>query len=433
MMENRILLLLNLATEFINIAMVYITIFGAALVKRKCKIIFTIVVVVCIHLLLLERLGLRDAVGMSFFTMLAIPLFMLSGKKRTLLCLYPFIVIIASVVSVSVSFLLANILGVTESVIIDSPYLGVLCQCAPMLPMGIWCIRRRVKGIEVPRVYLDKKQYILLYTVAVCEFFMLAPLQSMSRHPEWGEDATTAGLSVSVACIVFTLLAIWQGIVVHREIRLQERNQALEKYMQLQKEYYADVMAKDEELRRFRHDMAAHTQMLQAYCEGAENVDLKSYVDNMIKEAVRYERKVYTGNRGADAIISRIEQEAKEKGIRFTVEGVLPGYIRVEAYDLCIILSNLLRNAIEAGGQIGESTERYIQLLVGSYEETLYLAVKNSVANEVKIENNRLYTTKDDKKNHGIGSENVARAVEKYGGIVNYHCDGKCFTAEICM
>ncbi len=433
MMEDRLILLLNLATEFINMTMVYVTVFGATLVKKRWKIILTVTIVICGHLLLLERFGLRDARGVSFFTMLVVPLFMLSGRKKTLLGVYPFAVIMGSVVAVSVSFLLANMLGVTEAVVLESDYWGVVCQCAPMLLMGVWSIWRKVKGIEAPRVYLDKKQYILLYTVAVCVFLMLAPLQRMSHHPEWGEDATTAGLSISVACIVFTFLAIWQGVVVHREIQLQERNQALEKYMQLQKTYYTDIVAKDEELRRFRHDMAAHTQVLQSYCEGAENVDLKSYVDNMIKETVRYERKVYTGNHGVDAILGRIEQEATEKGIRFTEEGALPRKIRVEEYDLCIILSNLLRNAIEAAEQVGESSERYIKLLVGSYEETLYLAVKNSVANEVKIENNRLYTTKEDKKNHGIGSENVARALEKYGGIVNYQCDGKCFTAEICM
>lgn len=282
-------------------------------------------------------------------------------------------------------------------------------------------------------MHLDKKQYVLLYTVAICEFFMLAPLQRMSEHPEFGKDATIAGLAVSMACIVFAVLAVWQGIVVHREIQLQERNRALENYMQLQKEYYTDIVAKDEELRRFRHDMTAHMQALQAYCENAEDVDLKRYVDNLIKETARYERKVYTGSHGVDAILGRIEQEAKEKGIRFTVEGVLPSRTRVEEYDLCIILSNLLKNAIEACEQVRDAKERYVKLQVGSYEETLCLTVENSVAGGVKIENNRLITTKPDKKNHGIGSENVARVVGKYGGTVAYRCEGKCFTAEVCI
>ena len=433
MTENRLILLLHLATEFINMTMVYTTIFGASLVKKKWKLVLTIAVVVCGHLLLLETLGLRDAKGMSFFTMLAVPLFMFSGRKRTLLGLYPFAVIMASVVSVSVSFLVANMLGVTEAVVLENDYLGIVCQCAPMLLMGTWCIWRRVRKIEVPRMNLDVKQYILFYTVAICEFLMLAPLQSMSRQPEWGKEATVVGLSVSVACIVFALLVVWQGMVVHREIQLQERNRMLEEYTQLQKEYYTDIVAKDEELRRFRHDMAAHTQVLQAYCEGAESVDLKSYVDSMIKETVRYERKVYTGNHGADAILGRIEQEAKEKEIRFTVEGALPGRTRVEEYDLCIILSNLLKNAIEACEQVREVEERYVKLQVGSYEEALCLVVENSVAGRVKIENNCLLTTKADTKNHGMGSENVARAVEKYNGTVVYRCEDKCFTAEVCI
>ncbi|MBQ8316288.1 MAG: sensor histidine kinase [Lachnospiraceae bacterium] len=433
MMENRLILLLHLATEFINMTMVYTTVFGASLVKKKWKIVLTVGVVVCGHLLLLEILGLRDAKGMSFFTMLAVPLFMLSGRKRTLLGLYPFAVIMASVVSVSVSFLVANMLGVTEAVVLENDYLGIVCQCAPMLFMGLWSVWCKFKKIELSQMHLDIKQYILFYTVAVCELFMLGPIQNMSKHPELGRDATFAGVAVSVACIVFAVLAVWQGIVVHREIRLQEQNRALEDYMQLQKEYYTDIVAKDEELRRFRHDMAAHTQVIQAYCEDIEHVDLKHYVENMVKETGRYERKVYTGNHGVDAILGRIEQEAKEKEIRFTVEGVLPSRTRVEEYDLCIILSNLLKNAIEACEQVGDAKECYVKLQVGSYEETLCFSVENSVAGGVKIEGNRLLTTKADKKNHGIGSENVARTVEKYGGTVSYQCDGKCFTAEVCI
>lgn len=290
-----------------------------------------------------------------------------------------------------------------------------------------------MKRIELSQVHLDIKQYILLYTVAVCDFLMLAPLQRMSRHPELGADATFAGMAVSVACIVFALLAIWQGVVVHREIQLQERNRALEEYMQLQKSYYTDVLAKDEELRRFRHDMAAHTLVLQAYCENAKDTALKNYVENIVKETARYERKAYTGNHGVDAILGQIEQNAAEKEIRFTVEGALPRQVKVEEYDICVILSNLLNNAVEACEQIGEPSERYIALQVGSYEEKLYFMVKNSVKKGIKIEQNRLYTTKADKKNHGIGSENVARAVEKYAGTVKYHCDKRSFVAEVCI
>lgn len=433
MMENRLILLLHLATEFINMTMVYTTIFGASLMKKKWKIVLTVAIVVCGHLLLLESFGLQDAKGMSFFTIVAVPLFIVSGRKRTLLALYPFAVIMASVVGVSVSFLVACILGVSEATVLENDYLGIVCQCAPMFLMGVWSAWRKFKKIELSQIHLDIKQYILFYTVAVCELFMLGPIQNMSKHPELGMDATFAGVAVSIACIAFAVLAVWQGIVVHREIRLQEQNRVLGDYMQLQKEYYTDIVAKDEELRRFRHDMAAHTQVLQAYCENVEDVGLKHYVENMAKETGRYERKVYTGNHGVDAILGRTEQEAKEKGIRFTVEGALPSRARVEEYDLCIILSNLLKNAIEACEQVREVENRYVKLQVGSYEEALCLAVENSVAGRVKLEDNRLLTTKADKKNHGIGSENVARAVKKYDGTVAYRCEGKCFTAEVCI
>ncbi len=433
MIENRVLLLLHLATEFINITMVYVTIFGFPLVNKKWKIVGTITAVVCGHIWILEASNLRDAMGMSFFTMIAVPLFMLSGRRRTFLLLYPFIVIMSSVVSVSVSFLVANLLGVRESVILENSYIGIPCQCAPMLFMMLWGVYRKVKKKEFGQVHLDGKQYVLLYTVVVSEFLMLMPLQDLSENPEIGQIATAVGLPVSVACIVLAVLAVWQGVVVNREIRLQEQNRMLEEFARLQKNYYADIIEKDKELRRFRHDMNAHTSVLQAYCETIRDVNLKNYVDNMVKEATQYEWKVYTGNYSADAILSQNEKKAYEKGIQMKVEGALPNKSKVEDYDLCILLSNLLTNAIEACEQIAEVSKRQIILRVGSYEEKLYIEVKNTISKRVVIENNRLITTKNDKKNHGIGSENVAHTVKKYDGIVNYHCDNEYFTAEVCI
>lgn len=433
MIEDGILLLLILATDFLNMSLVYTTIFGMGFIKNRKKIVLVIVTLLCSHLLLLELFGLEDALGMSIFTMLAIPLFLLSGRKLTLLGVYPFTVIMASVVSVSVSFLVAKLMGVTESAVIDNPYLSLLCQCVQLIFMGLWTIYRKVKKQEAYRVHLDIKQYILLYTVAVCEFLMLAPLQAMSGHPEWGEDVTTVGVSVSVACIVFVLLAVWQGIVVNREIKLRERNAMLEQYMQLQKDYYTEIIAKDEELRRFRHDMSAHMSVLRAHCENVNNNELKQYVDNLIEETTRYERKTYTGNNSVDAILGQAERTAEEKKIRFTVEGALPNCTKVEDYDLCIIVSNLLSNALEACEEIRGPSERYVEIRVGSYEEKLYLEVRNSVCHEIRIEQNRLYTTKADVRNHGIGSENVARTVKKYEGTVTYRCENACFTAEICL
>jgi sensor histidine kinase regulating citrate/malate metabolism len=61
----------------------------------------------------------------------------------------------------------------------------------------------------------------------------------------------------------------------------------------------------------------------------------------------------------------------------------------------------------------------------------LYIAVKNPVDECVQIDGRRLLTSKKDKVNHGIGSQNVRSIVEKYNGELNYVCEDGCFTAEV--
>ncbi len=116
-----------------------------------------------------------------------------------------------------------------------------------------------------------------------------------------------------------------------------------------------------------------------------------------------------------------------------TVEGALPKQYKVEEYDLCILISNLLTNALEACERMPAGKARYIQIKAGSYQDKLYISVENSTNGKVAVEGERLYTTKKDKQNHGLGSENVVRIVKKYDGLLHYDSDENSFLAEICI
>lgn len=433
MMENIFILLLHLTTEFVNISLVYKTIFDATFTKRRKRAIGVVLAVVCTHVLWLFLYGIDDAMGLSFFTMLSIPFFLLDGRKRQSFFLYPFVVIMSSVFSCCMSFVLACFLGISESVILDNHYLTLLCQCTPFGIYLIWLSYRKKKKIFFEEMYLSVKQYVLLYTVAISEFFVLATLQSLSRDDNFWKTVTEIGVPISVTCVVLALITIWQGIVSKREIRLQEQNRLLEYYMELQKTYYTDLLTRDEELRRFRHDIDAHLLVLQAYGERSADADLRQYVEAMSRDVLQNRRKNYTGNHGVDALLFQFEKRAEKNGIVMTVEGVLPNQSEVEEYDLCILISNLLSNALEACECMSEQKVRYIQLKVGSYQDKLYISVENSTSVKVTVEGKRLYTTKTDKQNHGFGSENVARIVKKYGGVLEYQSNEHSFLAEICL
>lgn len=263
-------------------------------------------------------------------------------------------------------------------------------------------------------------------------FLMIAPLQSLSNIiPEnYIGDVNIVGFAVSAACIVLVMISLWQGIIVNREQRLIEANRIHKKYLELQKAHYDDLIERDVSMRRLRHDMRSHIQVLSSYCEENNIGKIKSYLERMIKEADINDTVRFTGNNTVDAIISGIMTGAKKSGITVKIYGRIPSQCKVEDYDLCIIISNLLKNAVEACEK-NQKENKTIEMKFSAYNSQIAITVQNPVESVLQIQNNTIKTNKEDKKNHGLGLKNISDTVEKYDGIFSIRCNNGKFIAEV--
>ena len=124
---------------------------------------------------------------------------------------------------------------------------------------------------------------------------------------------------------------------------------------------------------------------------------------------------VDVGNKLVDAIIADGKSKGRADGIEIECNGKLSGGFIVTDFDLCIIFSNLVSNAIEACRKL-EHSERYISITLKREGNTAKIIFANPVEWDVDIENFGEYTTKKDKLNHGFGINNVRKTVEKYNG-----------------
>ena len=80
---------------------------------------------------------------------------------------------------------------------------------------------------------------------------------------------------------------------------------------------------------------------------------------------------VRTGNAVTDVIVNDKQKAAEKQGIRFRSDFVYPASDRYNAYDIAIIVNNLLQNALEACGRMA-SGEKYISLS-GSRKNRFFL------------------------------------------------------------
>ncbi|MNI42379.1 hypothetical protein D3C73_966740 [compost metagenome] len=105
--------------------------------------------------------------------------------------------------------------------------------------------------------------------------------------------------------------------------------------------------------------------------------------------------------------------------IRFT-----PEKMDIDRYDLCILIGNILDNAIEANQFITLSEQRFIDFRMFSTPAALMIHVLNSYQDPKSLHAAGVKANPDF---HGLGLTNVRRVAEKYGGHLKTEAGGGQF------
>lgn len=196
----------------------------------------------------------------------------------------------------------------------------------------------------------------------------------------------------------------------------------LERQNEQQREYFEQLLKKEQDTRQFRHDLAAELLELKSYSENGEYGKLNDYLAEMLGEISGISKRQYdVGNDIVNTIINYYFLPIRET-CKVKVKGYMYEEQKISRRDLCIVVSNLVKNAVEAAEKV-QNGQREIIFEVRQGEKTLNIHVENTMEGGVVFRNGLPVTTKTDKRNHGIGLWNVKTVVEKYMG--RYNCIAK--------
>lgn len=187
-------------------------------------------------------------------------------------------------------------------------------------------------------------------------------------------------------------------------------------------------------LRQMKHDMRNHLANIRGLTHTGQYANLEKYIACMGESIGNFPQVFSTGNIVTDVIISDKCRQCQEQGIDFQVDFLYPAAGQYEAYDLGIILYNLLQNALEACEKIEEG-ERYIFLTGKQTGHFFLLCIENSFDGEVSFGRNGLpLTTKTENISmHGIGLSNVRKEADKYMGELELKTDWHKFSATVLL
>lgn len=193
---------------------------------------------------------------------------------------------------------------------------------------------------------------------------------------------------------------------------------------------YDEIRKIYSDMRGWRHDYHNHLQVLKAQLALGKLSDAGSYLDELEDSLSQVDVYMKSGNQMADAILNGKLSLAGEREISVTCKAHLPQRLPVSDVDLCVILGNLLDNALEACQQI-PADKRFLRIYMAVNKSQLYISIQNSAKEELNFKEQNYITTK--RGNHGLGMKRVQAAVEKYQGFLRLANEPGIFAAEVTM
>ncbi len=196
---------------------------------------------------------------------------------------------------------------------------------------------------------------------------------------------------------------------------------------EIMRKYSAEVENMYTKMRGWRHDYRHHIQAMKIHAASGEYEEIARYLDMLDDDLTNVETVVKTGNRMADAILNSKLSLAAEKEITVKAEAKIPVSLTVSELDLCIIIGNLLDNAIDACMELPAS-ERLIRVYMEMKGNYLYLSLLNTAGGRKK---RGFKSTKG--KGRGLGLRRIDSTVRKYGGYVTRASEDNAFSTEILL
>lgn len=239
-------------------------------------------------------------------------------------------------------------------------------------------------------------------------------------------DPYMSELLTHIECMILFLLCLAIALSLPAALNRIMQQTVSEQMYRAQIAHYQTLLREHRKQVSLRHDLKNHLLVLNRLTHHGELDKIAAYLKAMCQETCQTTDNIHTGNLTADALIAIKEQTAAAENISFTCEAVLAKKLPLEDFDLCIILGNLLDNAIQASLRIPEPQERCIVLRAKTVKRNLLLEIKNTVAEETACLDFGF-------ADYGTGLHNVKNIIEKHHGVMDISFETSQFCVSVLL
>lgn len=271
-----------------------------------------------------------------------------------------------------------------------------------------------VRGVGTPA-------FLLLTTCGLLGVSLLAGMGDSNAF----EPICGLWQSEYAALALVLLFGVWMAVRNRRLLRDQAELQSVRLQYRFARESAAQARASIEQVRSLKHELRHHVETLNALYRAGDRERLGAYLSQLGAAGDALPSLYYTEHFLANAILAGKLGPAQTRGLRVDCRAHLPPELPMADADLCILLSNLLDNALEACQQVEDPSARFVELELELRRDLLLVRCINAAP--PRPSGGGFVTTKADSKSHGLGIPAMRRVVEQYHGVLELSQEGTRF------
>lgn len=287
---------------------------------------------------------------------------------------------------------------------------SVLC----FSPLYYFCRRTLSMAFEE----LEEGDMWRLCVIPVLFFFIFQFTMPIMYRYSYDSMLTLLLLLITVSGILSYVVNVRMLLASARVIRMQLEREVSQKLLELQKSNYEHIKKNIQATRAARHDLRFHLSVLSSFAQKQDMTALLEYLDEYIKSVPDHEFQL-CANVVADAIASYYLEQIKQLGVACDCKLLLPVEVGISDAELCVVIGNLLENAVKA--LQGQEEGGWLYFRCQKQEQRIVITADNSVLQA------------DEELKLGTGLQSVSAVAEKYNGHARFWMDDGVFKASVIL
>jgi hypothetical protein len=249
---------------------------------------------------------------------------------------------------------------------------------------------------------------------------------SMTMVNVFNSDVLRILLLVSILCSF--ILLCFTIISTHEKTQKRIEAEFAKNLVSSSREHYQKMNELYDKLRILRHDFKFHLNVAKNMLHSGNAEEANEYLTNAEHQLAEYEIKKYCENIILNAFITSYAERCAELNIEFSAKIEFSDSLSIPSYDMCIILGNLLENAVEANLKL--KSRRSIEIATQNTDAQLLIMVKNNFDGIIRCENGVPMSLKTD---GGFGLRSTREVIAHHGGNVITEWDNNTFTVYVAI